>query len=356
MTTTTRTDELRTTIIDNLISPADLANTIPLDEATAAFIIESRNTIEAIIKGEDKRLLVIIGPCSIHDTDAAIDYAKQLKLLQAQYNDSLYIVMRVYFEKPRTTVGWKGLISDPDLDKSFNVAKGLHLSRQLLMDINALGLAAATEFLDMVTGQYISDLISWGAIGARTTESQVHRELASALSCPVGFKNGTDGNIKIAIDAIKAASSPHVLYSPDKKGQMCIYQTSGNPYGHIILRGGRQPNYHRQDIKTTNEQLLASGMNDKIMVDCSHGNSNKEHLKQLDVAKAIAKQIQQPNCAIFGVMVESFLVAGRQDVQPDSPLTYGQSITDACLDLTTSKILLTILADAITNRDKHLVA
>ncbi len=350
MTTTTRTDELRTTIIDNLISPADLANTIPVDEATAAFIIESRNTIEAIIKGEDKRLLVIIGPCSIHDTDAAIDYAKQLKLLQAQYSDSLYIVMRVYFEKPRTTVGWKGLISDPDLDKSFNVAKGLHLSRQLLMDINALGLAAATEFLDMVTGQYISDLISWGAIGARTTESQVHRELASALSCPVGFKNGTDGNIKIAIDAIKAASSPHVLYSPDKKGQMCIYQTHGNPFAHVILRGGKVPNYHAEDIKDTCQRLEKASLAKKVMVDCSHGNSYKDHNKQIDVARSLADQISQGEESLFGVMIESFLEEGNQAVKEGTPLVYGKSITDACVDLTVSDDILFILADAVKTR------
>ena len=222
---TIKTDELRTTLIENLASPAELAEQIPLTPETADFIMQSRKEIEAVISGEDKRLLVVVGPCSIHDTKAAIDYANQLKTLREKYKHELLIVMRVYFEKPRTTVGWKGLISDPDLDKSFHVAKGLKLARNLLVEINEMGLPAGTEFLDMVTGQYISDLISWGAIGARTTESQVHRELASALSCPVGFKNGTDGNVKIAIDAIKASSVPHVLYSPDKSGQMCIYQT-----------------------------------------------------------------------------------------------------------------------------------
>ena len=347
---TKKTDELRTTLIETLTSPAELALQIPIDEHTADFILSTRKEIEAIIRGEDDRLLVVIGPCSIHDTEAAMDYARQLTVLQQQYRDQLLIVMRVYFEKPRTTVGWKGLISDPDLDKSFHVAKGLNLARNLLVEINKLGLPAGTEFLDMVTGQYISDLISWGAIGARTTESQVHRELASALSCPVGFKNGTDGNVKIAVDAIKAASVPHVLYSPDKSGQMCIYQTHGNPYAHIILRGGKQPNYHREDIDAAQQVLQQSDIAQKIMIDCSHGNSYKDHSKQIDVARSIAEQMQNANQAIFGVMVESFLVEGNQPVTPDQPLTYGQSITDACIDMPTSKILLDVLDQAVLAR------
>ena len=260
---TIKTDEIRTTLIENLASPAELAKQIPLDDKTAQFILDCRVQIEDIISGKDDRLVVVIGPCSIHDTKAALEYAEQLKTLHEKYKNELYIVMRVYFEKPRTTVGWKGLISDPDLDKSFHVAKGLNLARNLLVDINKLGLPAGTEFLDMVTGQYISDLISWGAIGARTTESQVHRELASALSCPVGFKNGTDGNVKIAIDAIKASSVPHVLYSPDKNGQMCIYQTHGNPHAHVILRGGKAPNYSEQDINSAMSAIrqLAKSLN-----------------------------------------------------------------------------------------------
>jgi len=345
---TIKTDELRTTLIDNLVSPAELANQIPLDQATADFILESRKQIENIITGKDDRLLVVIGPCSIHDTEAAIDYAKKLKVLSEQYKDELLIVMRVYFEKPRTTVGWKGLISDPNLDKSFNVAKGLNLARNLLMDINKLGLSAGTEFLDMVTGQYISDLISWGAIGARTTESQVHRELASALSCPVGFKNGTDGNIQIAVDAIKASSVPHVLYSPDKSGQMCIYQTHGNPHAHVILRGGKTPNYHADDIQQTRESLNKADIQTKIMVDCSHGNSYKDHKKQIDVAKSIAHQIENGESSIFGLMIESFLVEGNQKVVPGNPLTYGQSITDACVNLTESEEIITLLAKAVS--------
>jgi 3-deoxy-7-phosphoheptulonate synthase len=347
---TIKTDELRTTLIESLVSPAELAEQIPLDQDTADFLLASRKEIEAIISGEDKRLLVIIGPCSIHDTDAAIHYAKQLKSFYDKYKDQLLIVMRVYFEKPRTTVGWKGLISDPDLDKSFHVAKGLNLARNLLLDINKLGLPAATEFLDMVTGQYISDLICWGAIGARTTESQVHRELASALSCPVGFKNGTDGNVKIAVDAINASSVPHVLYSPDKSGKMCIYQTHGNPHAHVILRGGKQPNYHQEDVKAVTDKLNASNVNPRIMIDCSHGNSFKDHNKQIDVAKSIAQQIENGEENIFGVMIESFIVAGNQKVLADKPLVYGQSITDACVDMATSEEMLNLLADAIKTR------
>ncbi|MFT5758030.1 MAG: 3-deoxy-7-phosphoheptulonate synthase [Alteromonadaceae bacterium] len=347
---TIKTDELRTTLIENLVSPAQLATQIPLDSETADFIISSRHEIEAIINGDDDRLLVIIGPCSIHDPAAAIDYAKQLKVLHDKYKNELLIIMRVYFEKPRTTVGWKGLISDPDLDKSFHVAKGLNLARTLLMDINRLGLPAGTEFLDMVTGQYISDLISWGAIGARTTESQVHRELASALSCPVGFKNGTDGNIQIAVDAIKASSVPHVLYSPDKSGQMCIYQTHGNPYAHVILRGGKIPNYHQDDVENACAALEKSSIKPRVMIDCSHGNSYKDHNKQIDVAQSIAKQMSKGNQSIFGVMIESFIVAGNQKVEKNKALTYGQSITDACIDLAASEKLLNVLATAVATK------
>jgi 3-deoxy-7-phosphoheptulonate synthase len=347
---TIKTDELRTTLIENLASPAELAEQIPLSTETADFIMKSRKEIEAVISGEDKRLLVIIGPCSIHDTAAAIDYAKKLTVLRDKYKNELLIVMRVYFEKPRTTVGWKGLISDPDLDKSFHVAKGLKLARNLLVEINEMGLPAGTEFLDMVTGQYISDLISWGAIGARTTESQVHRELASALSCPVGFKNGTDGNVKIALDAIQASSVPHVLYSPDKSGQMCIYQTHGNPFAHVILRGGKVPNYHAADIKDTCERLEKASLSQSIMVDCSHGNSYKDHNKQIDVARSLAEQITQGDKSIFGVMIESFLEEGNQAVKEGVPLTYGKSITDACVDLTASDEILALLADSVKTR------
>ncbi|WP_448213950.1 3-deoxy-7-phosphoheptulonate synthase [Colwellia sp. MEBiC06753] len=347
---TIKTDEIRTTLIEHLASPAELAQQIPLDEQTAQFILDSRQAIEAIINQQDDRLVVVIGPCSIHDTEAALDYARQLKALQEKYRNELYIVMRVYFEKPRTTVGWKGLISDPDLDKTFHVAKGLNLARTLLLEINQLGLACGTEFLDMVTGQYISDLISWGAIGARTTESQVHRELASALSCPVGFKNGTDGNVKIAVDAIKASSVPHVLYSPDKNGQMCIYQTHGNPHAHVILRGGKAPNYQAQHVQQAFDTLQEANIDRPLMIDCSHGNSNKDHNRQALVADDIAKQIESGTKAIFGVMIESFLVAGKQEVTNGKADTYGQSITDACVDLSTSEVMLAKLAEAINHR------
>ncbi len=344
---TIQTDGFRTSLIDHLVSPAQLARDIPLSDESADFIMQSRQHIENIISGKDKRKLIIIGPCSIHDPDAALDYAKQLKVLHDKYIDDLYIVMRVYFEKPRTTVGWKGLISDPDLDKSFNVEKGLHLARNLLMQVNSLGLPAATEFLDMVTGQYISDLICWGAIGARTTESQVHRELASALSCPVGFKNGTDGNVKIAIDAIKAASVPHVLYSPDKSGQMCIYETAGNPFAHVILRGGKVPNYSEKDVNNACQTLKDSDFPASVMIDCSHGNSEKDHRKQINVAREIANQTQAGSTGVFGVMIESFLVEGNQSVVAGKALTYGQSITDACVNMEQSVEILDILAQAV---------
>lgn len=350
---TIKTDEIRTTLIENLASPAELAEQIPLNEKTANFILDSRKQIEDIINRKDDRLVVVIGPCSIHDTKAALEYANQLKVLHEQYKNDLLIVMRVYFEKPRTTVGWKGLISDPDLDKSFHVAKGLNLARNLLVEINELGLPAGTEFLDMVTGQYISDLISWGAIGARTTESQVHRELASALSCPVGFKNGTDGNVKIAVDAIKASSVPHVLYSPDKKGQMCIYQTHGNPHAHVILRGGKTPNYQAEHVTAAQDALYDSGINKPLMIDCSHGNSNKDYTRQPIVADDLAEQIAQGSNAIFGVMVESFLVAGQQSVVNGKAEVYGQSITDACVDMTTSEKMLEVLAKAVQKRRSY---
>ncbi len=256
---TIKTDELRTTYIDQVITPSQLVKEFPLSDSAAQQLVNNRRDIEAIIEGKDKRLLVIIGPCSIHDTAAALDYARRLSVLQHKYQDCLVIAMRVYFEKPRTIVGWKGLISDPDLNGKYKANKGLRLARQLLVEITEMGLPIATEFLDMVNGQYIADLISWGAIGARTTESQVHREMASALSCPVGFKNGTDGNTKIAIDAVRAARVPHIFYSPDKDGLMTVYQTHGNPYGHVILRGGKTPNYSQQHIDAATQALTDAG-------------------------------------------------------------------------------------------------
>ncbi|MCG9711634.1 3-deoxy-7-phosphoheptulonate synthase [Shewanella insulae] len=343
---TIKTDELRTTLLCKAISPAKLASEYPLTQDAADYLVQQRREVEAILTGEDKRLLVIIGPCSIHDTQAAIDYAKRLAVLHKELKDSLCILMRVYFEKPRTTVGWKGLISDPDLDGSFNANKGLRLARHLLQEITELNLPIATEFLDMVNGQYIADLITWGAVGARTTESQIHREMASALSCPVGFKNGTDGNINIAIDAVRAAKEPHIFYSPDKDGAMAVYRTSGNPYGHIILRGGKQPNYHEADIQAAAQKLKGVGLSHRMVVDFSHGNSQKQHKRQLEVAKDIMAQIASGSTAIAGIMAESFIEEGNQKVVAGEPLVYGKSITDACLDWADSEKLLRDLANA----------
>ncbi|QYJ88562.1 MULTISPECIES: 3-deoxy-7-phosphoheptulonate synthase [Shewanella] len=343
---TIKTDELRTTLLCKAISPAKLASEYPLTQDAADYLVQQRREVEAILTGEDKRLLVIIGPCSIHDTQAAIDYAKRLAVLHKELKDSLCILMRVYFEKPRTTVGWKGLISDPDLDGSFNANKGLRLARHLLQEITELNLPIATEFLDMVNGQYIADLITWGAVGARTTESQIHREMASALSCPVGFKNGTDGNINIAIDAVRAAKEPHIFYSPDKDGAMAVYRTSGNPYGHIILRGGKQPNYHEADIQAAAQKLKDVGLSHRMVVDFSHGNSQKQHKRQLEVAKDIMAQVASGSTAIAGIMAESFIEEGNQKVVAGEPLVYGKSITDACLDWADSEKLLRDLAAA----------
>ncbi|WGL94366.1 3-deoxy-7-phosphoheptulonate synthase [Arsenophonus nasoniae] len=345
-----KTDELRTQPIDSLIASQVLANAFPLSKEIIENVTMSRKAIELILTGQDQRLLVIIGPCSIHDTQAALEYAKMLAKLRVEYKDYLEIVMRTYFEKPRTVVGWKGLISDPDLNNSCQVNKGLRLARELLTNINQLGLPTATEFLDMIIGQYVADLISWGAIGARTTESQIHRQMASALSCPVGFKNGTDGNINIALDAIRAARASHVFLSPNKNGQMTVYQTQGNPYGHIIMRGGKQPNYSAEDIAVACRQLRQLGLAEKLVIDFSHGNCQKIHQRQIDVAKNIAQQLQKGSKAIAGIMAESFLVEGTQQVIAGKPLIYGQSITDPCLGWQDTEQLLSILAEAVKHR------
>ncbi|MCK9791353.1 MULTISPECIES: 3-deoxy-7-phosphoheptulonate synthase [Providencia] len=347
-----KTDELRTARVDSLITPQTLADEFPISQKVAENVTASRKRIEQILSGQDPRLLVIVGPCSIHDIDAAIEYAKKLNVLRELHQDRLEIVMRTYFEKPRTVVGWKGLISDPNLDNSCQVNTGIRLARKLLIEVNQLGLATATEFLDMVTGQYIADLISWGAIGARTTESQIHREMASALSCPVGFKNGTDGNINIAIDAIRAAKAQHMFLSPDKNGQMTIYQTSGNPHGHIIMRGGKQPNYTAGDLAAACDKLRKFELPEHLVVDFSHGNCQKIHRRQLEVARDIAEQIKDGSTAISGVMAESFLVEGTQKVVSDQPLVYGQSITDPCLGWEDTEQLIEILAQAVESRFK----
>ena len=311
---------------------------------------EARDAVHKIIHGEDDRMVVVIGPCSIHDPKAALEYVKRLKAERERFKGELEIIMRVYFEKPRTTVGWKGLINDPGLDGSFNINKGLRLARQLLLAVNDEGVPAGCEFLDMITPQYIADLVSWGAIGARTTESQVHRELASGLSCPVGFKNGTDGNIKIAIDAIKAASQSHHFLSVTKGGHSAIVSTLGNEDCHLILRGGKAPNYDAQSINDSSEQLAKAGLSAKIMIDASHANSSKKPENQPMVMDDIAQQMETGDQRIFGVMIESHLVGGRQDLVEGQELVYGQSITDGCIDWDTSVQVLERLAQAVKVR------
>ncbi|OAN18037.1 3-deoxy-7-phosphoheptulonate synthase [Photobacterium jeanii] len=347
-----KTDELRTVSLGAMPAPAEVEAAYPITDEIADHVAQCRRQVEQILAGEDNRLLVIVGPCSVHDTDAALDYAKRLADIQDQYKDELCIVMRTYFEKPRTVVGWKGLVSDPHLDGSLDLVAGLHKARKLLVDINKLGLATATEFLDMITGQYIADLISWGAIGARTTESQIHREMASALSCPVGFKNGTDGNIKIAVDAIRATRESHIFCSPAKDGQMTIYRTSGNPYGHVILRGGKAPNYHAEDIANSCQTLESFELPPRLIVDFSHGNCQKQHRQQLNVAEDICQQIRNGSTSIAGIMAESFIVEGNQAVNGCklSELTYGQSITDPCINWDDTVTMLDMLADAIKHK------
>ncbi|MBT0108358.1 3-deoxy-7-phosphoheptulonate synthase [Vibrio alginolyticus] len=346
-----KTDELRTQPLGPMPTPTELGSVHPITDDVADRIAQSRRQIENILSGEDDRLLAIVGPCSVHDTEAAIDYATRLSEIQDKYKDELFIVMRTYFEKPRTVVGWKGLITDPNLDGSYALEAGLHKARKLLLDINKLGLATATEFLDMITGQYIADLITWGAIGARTTESQIHREMASALSCPVGFKNGTNGNVKIAIDAIRASKASHYFYSPDKNGRMTVYRTSGNPYGHIILRGGEKgPNFDEASVKQACDALAEFGLPQRLVVDFSHANCQKQHRKQIDVAQDICNQIKSGSTRIAGIMAESFILEGNQPMTDINNLTYGQSITDPCLGWEDTATMLDMLASAVKSR------
>jgi len=345
-----KTDDLRITALKEVIPPVQLHGDCPITEEASRLIFETRTAIHNVLRGRDDRLLVIIGPCSVHDPEAAVEYAGRLKVLRDELGEDLLIVMRVYFEKPRTTVGWKGLINDPDLDESFNINKGLHLARKVLLDVNNLGVPAGTEFLDLITPQYIADLVSWGAIGARTTESQVHRELASGLSCPVGFKNGTDGTLKIAIDAIRAASQPHNFLSLTKAGHSAIFATTGNEDCHIILRGGKQPNYDAASVNDACQQLEQAGLDPVVMIDFSHANSEKQYEKQAVVGHDVAQQITAGDYRIKGAMIESHLVGGRQDVQAEKPLVYGQSITDACIGWEQSEALLRELAAAVRER------
>ncbi|GAB2891382.1 3-deoxy-7-phosphoheptulonate synthase AroG [Uliginosibacterium flavum] len=343
-------DDVRIREIKELAPPAHVLREFPVTERSARTAFEARQDIHRILHGADDRLLVVIGPCSIHDTAAAVEYAKRLKAEADRFKDELLIVMRVYFEKPRTTVGWKGLINDPGMDNSFRINDGLRLARKVLWEINELGLPAATEFLDMITPQYIADLIAWGAIGARTTESQVHRELASGLSCPVGFKNGTDGNIKIAIDAIKAAASPHHFLSVTKAGHSAIVSTAGNEDCHLILRGGKEPNYDAASVDKSCKELAGAGVSAKVMVDFSHANSSKKYERQIEVAKDTAAQLAAGDDRLFGVMCESHLVEGRQDLVPGKPLEYGKSVTDACIGWEDSVGVLDTLAEGVRAR------
>ena len=355
---TGQTDDQRIKDINVLPPPEHLIRFFPIRGTPVETLIgQTRRSIHNIMAGQDDRLLVIIGPCSIHSPEAALDYARRLQPLREQFKDSLEVVMRVYFEKPRTTVGWKGLINDPYLDESYRIDEGLRIARQLLIEINRLGMPAASEFLDVISPQYIGDLISWGAIGARTTESQVHRELASGLSAPIGFKNGTDGNIRIATDAIQSASRGHHFLSVHKNGQVAIVRTNGNQDCHVILRGGKAPNYDAASVAAACKDLEAAGLPPALMVDCSHANSSKKHEKQLDVARDIGAQIAGGSRSVFGVMVESHIHAGAQKFSPgkDDPraLEYGKSITDACLGWDDSVALLQALSEAVLARRKQ---
>ena len=350
------TDDLRIKEIKELVPPSHVLRECSITSKAADTTFATRRDLHRLLHGADDRLMVVIGPCSIHDPKAAMDYARRLAVLKDQLAENLVIVMRVYFEKPRTTVGWKGLINDPHLDGSFQINQGLRIARRLLLEINELGLPAGTEFLDVITPQYVADLISLGAIGARTTESQVHRELASGLSCPVGFKNGTDGNIRIAVDAIKTSQHPHHFISVTKGGHSAIVSTYGNEDCHVILRGGKQPNFDAESVDSAAKELAAAGLAAKLMVDFSHANSSKNYAKQLDVTECVAEQIAGGESRIFGVMVESHLKPGRQDLVAGRELVYGQSITDACLGWEDSEKVLRTLANAVRERRLALAA
>jgi 3-deoxy-7-phosphoheptulonate synthase len=344
------TDDVRIREIKELAPPSHLLRELPCTERAAEVTYQARQAIHRILHGMDDRLLVVVGPCSIHDVDAAMEYARRLAPHRERLRDDLEIVMRVYFEKPRTTVGWKGLINDPDLDNSFQINRGLRLARELLLSVNELGLPAGSEFLDMITPQYLADLIAWGAIGARTTESQVHRELASGLSCPVGFKNGTDGSLRIAFDAIKAASQPHHFLSVTKGGHSAIVSTNGNEDCHVILRGGKTPNYDSAAVDAACHEAAAAAMACRLMIDASHGNSQKKPENQIPVLRNIGEQLAAGDSRIFGVMVESHLVAGRQDLVAGRPLTHGQSITDGCIGWEDTLGCLEHLAQSVRDR------
>ena len=344
------TDDLRVDEIQELLPPRHVLGEFPITEQSAELTYETRQAVHRILHDADDRLLLIIGPCSIHDPKAALEYAGRLKSEKDRLASDLLIVMRVYFEKPRTTVGWKGLINDPHLDGSFRINDGIRIGRELLLQLNALGMPAGVEYLDVISPQYVADLVSWGAIGARTTESQVHRELASGLSCPVGFKNGTDGNLNIAVDAIRTAHQPHHFLSVTKAGHSAIVSTRGNEDCHIILRGGKEPNYDAVSVDRASRELAAAGLAQRLMIDLSHSNSRKDHMRQLEVGRAVGAQIAGGDSRIVGVMIESHLKAGRQDLLPGKELVYGQSITDACLGWEDTVPLLDQLARDVRMR------
>ena len=345
-----QTDDLRITETREVTEPATLISELPPSERATECVHFAREATRDVLHGRDPRLVVVVGPCSIHDVEAALEYGEKLRACADELKDNLHVVMRTYFEKPRTTVGWKGLINDPNLDDSFEIGKGLHLARGLLLRLNEAGLPAGTEYLDPISPQYVSDLISWGAIGARTTESQVHRELASGLSSPVGFKNGTDGNLKIAVDAIGSALRPHHFLSVTKTGHSAIFSTSGNEDCHLILRGGKQPNHDAAGVEEASRMLEAAGCRACVMIDCSHANSQKQHQRQLEVARSVADQVGAGDERIIGVMIESNLVAGRQDLVAGKAPVRGQSITDACISWEDTVPVLELLAGAVERR------
>ena len=347
---TTRIDDTRIGAVRPLLTPALLEEKLPVPDAAQALVEASRAEISDVLHGKDDRLVVVVGPCSIHDHDQAMEYAQALKAQADALQDDLLVVMRVYFEKPRTTVGWKGYINDPHLDGSFAINEGLTMARRLLLDVLELGLPVGTEFLDLLSPQFISDLVSWGAIGARTTESQSHRQLASGLSCPVGFKNGTDGGIKVATDAIQAAQAAHAFMGMTKMGQAAIFETRGNDDCHVILRGGKQPNYSAADVDAACALLKAAGLREQVMVDVSHANSSKQHARQIVVAADVAQQIAAGDKRITGIMIESHLEEGRQDIVPGTPLQHGVSVTDACISMAQTVPVLEELAAAVRSR------
>ncbi|MDP2407269.1 MAG: 3-deoxy-7-phosphoheptulonate synthase [Hydrogenophaga sp.] len=347
---TTRIDDLRIGAVRPLITPALLQEWLPTPPEALALVESSRGALSRVLHGQDDRLIVVVGPCSIHDHGQAMAYARLLKEQADALSQDLLVVMRVYFEKPRTTVGWKGYINDPHLDGSFAINEGLELARQLLLDVLALGLPVGTEFLDLLSPQFISDLVSWGAIGARTTESQSHRQLASGLSCPVGFKNGTDGGIKVASDAIQAAQAPHAFMGMTKMGQAAIFETRGNADCHVILRGGKAPNYSAADVDAACALLKAAGLREQVMIDVSHANSSKQHRRQIEVAADVAQQIAAGDARITGLMIESHLNEGRQDIVPGQTLQHGVSVTDACISFEQTVPVLQRLAEAVRAR------